>query len=112
MWAALRRGRVVSLDEVRTIAAGLAASVTWKINLAHVQHCVEYVILVSDQVILDSMLFCWSTPRPWHDLREPRAVPDCLPTQRRGRAVAVMSGGNVSRQQIDGLRQVQATQRI
>ena len=56
MWAALRQGRIVSLDAVRSVADGLAASVTCEINLVHVQRYVEDVILVNDQAILDSML--------------------------------------------------------
>ncbi|MGO8789486.1 MAG: threonine/serine dehydratase [Terriglobia bacterium] len=110
MWAAIRQGRVVSLDEVRTIADGLTASVTWEINLAHVQRYVEDVILVSDQAILDSMLFLLEHAKV---LVEPSGAASfaglLANSQRRGQAVAVMSGGNVSLQQIDGLRQIQGT---
>lgn len=108
MWAALRQGKVVSLDEVRTIADGLAASVTWEINLAHVQRYVEDVILVSDQAILDSMMFLLEHGKI---LAEPSGAASfaglLANSQRRGQAVAVMSGGNVNLQQIAGLRQMQ-----
>jgi len=110
MWAALRQGRVVSLDEVRTVADGLAASVTWEINFAHVQRYVEDVILVSDQAILDSMLFLLEHAKV---LVEPSGAASfaglLANSQRRGLAVAVMSGGNVNLRQIDGLRQIQGT---
>jgi threonine dehydratase len=108
MWAALRQGEVVALDEVRTIADGLAASVTRQINLAHVQHYVEDVILVSDEAILDSMLFLLEHGKI---LVEPSGAASfaglLANAQRRGQAVAVMSGGNVNLQQVDGLRQIQ-----
>ena len=110
MWAAIRQGRVVSLDEVRTVADGLTASVTWEMNFAHVQCYVEDVILVSDQAILDSMLFLLEHAKV---LVEPSGAASfaglLANSQRRGQAIAVMSGGNVSLQQIDGLRQIQGT---
>lgn len=110
MWAALRQGRLVSLDEIHTVADGLAARVTSEINLAHVQRYVEDVILVSDQAVIDSMLFLLDYAKV---LVEPSGAASfaglLANTQRRGPAVAVTSGGNVSLQQIDGLRQHQRT---
>jgi threonine dehydratase len=110
MWAALRQGMVVALDEIRTIVDGLAASVTSQINFAHVQRYVEDVILVSDQAILDSMLFLLEQAKV---LVEPSGAASfaglLANSQRRGRAVALMSGGNVNLHQIDGLRQMQGT---
>jgi threonine dehydratase len=108
MWQALRDGRVVALAEVRTIADGLAARITDALNLAIVQQCVEEVILVSDQAVLESMLFLLEHAKV---LVEPSGAASfaglLANSKRRGQGVAVMSGGNVSLRQIEELRQVQ-----
>jgi len=108
MWQALRYGRVVALAEVRTIADGLAARITDALNLAIVQQYVEEVILVSDQAVLESMLFLLEHAKV---LVEPSGAAGfaglLANSKRRGQAVAVMSGGNVSLRQIEELRQVQ-----
>jgi threonine dehydratase len=110
MWAALRQGRVVPLEEVCTVADGLAARVTKEINFALVQHYVEDVILVSDEAILDSMLFLLEHAKV---LVEPSGAAGfaglLANSQRHGQAVVVISGGNVSLRQMDELRQIQGT---
>ena len=110
MWAALREGRIVGLKEVRTVADGLAARITTEINFALVQHYVEDVILVSDQAILDSMWFLLEHAKV---LVEPSGAASfaglLANAQRGGRAVAVMSGGNVSLRQIEEFRQIQGS---
>ncbi len=110
MWAALRQGRPVPVDEVRTVADGLAARITREINLAIVQRYVEDVILVSDQMIVESMWFLLEHAKV---LVEPSGTASfaglLLNAQRRGPAVAVMSGGNISLRQTEELRRFQGS---
>ena len=110
MWAALREGRIVGLKEVRTVADGLAARITTELNFALVQRYVEDVIVVSDQAILDSMWFLLEHAKV---LVEPSGAASfaglLANAQRGGRAVAVMSGGNVSLRQIEEFRQIQGS---
>jgi threonine dehydratase len=106
MWQALRDGRVAALLEVRTVADGLAASVTDALNLAIVQHYVEEVILVSDQAILESMLFLLEHAKVWVEPSGAASFAGLLANpKRRGQGVAVISGGNVSLRQVEELRQ-------
>jgi threonine dehydratase len=97
----------VALEEVRTVADGLAARVTSELNFALVQRYVEDVILVSDQAILDSM---WFLVEHAKILVEPSAAASfaglLANAKGGGPAVAVMSGGNVSLRQIEELRQI------
>ena len=108
MWAALRQGKVVALEEVRTIADGLAARITNRLNFALVRRYVEDVILVSDQAILDSMWFLLEHAKV---LVEPSGAASfaglIANAKGAGAAVAVMSGGNVSLRQIEEFRRIQ-----
>ena len=107
MWAALRQGHPVSVSDIRTVADGLSATTTREINLAHVRRYAEDVILVSDQAILDATLFVLQHAKV---LVEPSAAASfaglLANARRQGPVVAVMSGGNVSLQQLDELRRV------
>jgi threonine dehydratase len=110
MWAALRAGRVVALEEVRTVADGLVARITSELNFALVKRYVEDVVLVSDQAILDSMWFLLEHAKV---LVEPSGAASfaglLADAKQGGPAVAVMSGGNVSLQQIEELRQIRGS---
>ncbi len=110
MWAALRQGRVVALEEVRTVADGLAARVTRELNFALVRRYVEDVILVSDQAILDSMWFLLEHAKVLVEPSGAASFAGLLANAKgSGPAVAVMSGGNVSLRQIEELRQIQGS---
>jgi len=92
----------VALPRVQTIADGLACSITEHVNFSIVRRYVEDVILVSDRAILEAALFLFERARV---LVEPSGATSfaglLANTQRRGRAVAVISGGNVTLQQIE-----------
>ena len=107
MWLSLQQGKVVALDQVRTVADGLAAKAISPINLAHAQRYVHSVIVVSDKEIVEAMFFLLEQAKL---LVEPSAAASfaglLANSARRGPAVAIMSGGNVNLQQIDGLRQM------
>ncbi len=106
MWEALRHQGPFLLSHVETIADGLAARITENLNYSIVRHYVEDVILVSDQDIVEGTLFLLEHSKV---LVEPSAAASyaglLANMKKRGKAVAVMSGGNVTVQQIDKLRQ-------
>ena len=105
MWAALHQGGVVALEEVRTVADGLAARITSELNFSLVQGYVEDVILVSDQAILDSMWFLLEHAKVLVEPSGAASFAGLLANAKgSGPAVAVMSGGNVSLRQIEELR--------
>jgi threonine dehydratase len=110
MWMSLQQGKVVALDEVRTVADGLAAKVISPINLAHAQRYVESVMVVSDTAIVEAMFFLLEHAKV---VAEPSAAASfaglLANSARRGPAVAIISGGNVNLQQIDRLRQMLAS---
>lgn len=105
MWEALRHQGPFPLSRVETIADGLAARITENLNYSIVRHYVEDVILVSEQDIIAATLFLLEHAKV---LVEPSAAASyaglLADTKKRGKAVAMMSGGNVTIQQIDGLR--------
>ena len=102
MWEAVRHRRPVPLARVETIADGLAAKLTEALNLSLVQRYVDEVLLVSDRAILEATVFLLERGKV---LVEPSAAASFAGllsnTKRRGRAVAVMSGGNITLKQIE-----------
>ncbi len=92
----------VTLPRVQTIADGLACSITEQANYSIVRQYVEDVILVSDRAILEAALFLLERARI---LVEPSGATGfaglLANTKRRGSAVVVISGGNVTLQQME-----------
>jgi threonine dehydratase len=106
MSEALRHGRPVALDRVETIADGLAAKITGQINLSIVQSLVDGIILVSDRQIIDATLFLLEYAKVLVEPSGAASFAGLLANPgRKGNSVAVISGGNVSLQQIEELRQ-------
>lgn len=106
MSEALRRGKPVALKRVETVADGLAAKITEKLNFSIVRGFVNDVILVSDREIIDATWFLLEYAKV---LVEPSAAASfaglLANPMRKGKAVAVMSGGNVRLEQIEKIRQ-------
>jgi threonine dehydratase len=106
MSEALRHGKPVALERVETVADGLAAKITEKLNFSIVRNFVDEVILVSDREIIDATWFLLEYAKV---LVEPSAAASfaglLANPRRKGKAVAVMSGGNVTLQQMEKLRQ-------
>ena len=106
MSEALRHQGPVALGRVETIADGLAAKITEDLNFSIVRRYVDDVILVSDRQILESTLFLLEHGKV---LVEPSGAASfagiLANSKRQGCAVAVMSGGNVTLDQIGELRQ-------
>jgi threonine dehydratase len=106
MSEALRHGGPVALDRVETIADGLAAKITEELNVSIVRRYVDDILLVSDRDILNALFFLLEYAKI---LVEPSAAASfagiLANPKKSGKAVAVMSGGNVTLQQIEKLRQ-------
>lgn len=105
MWEALRHQGPFGLSRVETIADGLKAQITEKLNYLMVRHYVDDIILVSDKDIIQATLFLLEHAKV---LVEPSGATSfaglLANAKKRGKAVAVMSGGNATLQQIEGLR--------
>jgi threonine dehydratase len=107
---ALRHGGPVALDRVETIADGLAAKITEELNVSIVRRYVDDIILVSDRDILNAVLFLLEYAKVLVEPSAAASFAGLLANPRRnGKAVAVMSGGNVTLEQIEKLRQSFAT---
>ncbi len=110
MWEALRHQGPYPLTTVETVADGLAAKITEDLNYAIVRHYVEDVILVYERDIIAATLFLLEHAKV---LVEPSAATSfaglLANPKKHGKAVAVMSGGNVTLGQIDALRQTLQT---
>jgi threonine dehydratase len=83
MQASLAAGRVVALDEVRTIAGTLAPRAVGPCTLAHVAARVDELVLVDDDELRAAMVLLWSELRL---LVEPAGAA----------AVAALAGGHVA----------------
>lgn len=106
MLEALRHQGPVPLERVETVADGLAARITEQVNYSLVRHYVEEVVLVSDRDIVEAMLFLLEHAKVLVEPSGAASLAGLLAnTKKRGKAAAVMSGGNVTLRQIEELRQ-------
>ncbi len=106
MSEALRHGGPFALDRVETIADGLAAKITEELNVSIVRRYVDDILLVSDRDIMDAVFFLLEHAKILVEPSAAASFAGLLANPRRsGKAVAVISGGNVTLQQIEKLRQ-------
>ena len=105
MSESVRHRELVVLPKVETIADGLAAKATGCLNLSIVRRCVDQIILVSDQDILRSTLFLLEEGKILVEPSGATSFAGILANPKReGRAVAVLSGGNVTLEQLSQLQ--------
>lgn len=97
--AALDAGRVVPLEQVRTIADGLAAPSTSERALAHAHAFVDDVVLVTDKEIGEALRFTLERAKLLVEPAGAAAVAAALAGKitlpAGARVVAVASGGNI-----------------
>ncbi len=99
MTRSLREGAPVHVDQLDTIADGLAAPFVGVRNLLHVQAYVDEMVVVPDEAIVDAMKMlmerCKVVAEPAG--AAPLAALLCRAAQlpAGGRTVCVVSGGNV-----------------
>jgi threonine dehydratase len=105
MTEALKHDGPFPLSRVETIADGLAARITEELNFSIVRRYVDEVILVSDREILETMEFLLEEGKILAEPSGAASVAGLLANmKRRGQAVAVISGSNISLQQIEELQ--------
>ncbi|MFA5890100.1 MAG: threonine ammonia-lyase [Actinomycetota bacterium] len=97
MRAALDAGRCVTLDEVSTIADGIAVRSASDLTLAHVQAYVHDVVTVSDDQISTAMVLLLERVKAVVEPAGAAALAAVLAGKipGSGPALAVLSGGNV-----------------
>lgn len=101
MSEALRHHGPVLLPRVETIADGLAAAITADVNFSIVKHYVDEIILVNDRDILAATVFLLEKAGIVVEPSGATSIAGLFANQRkRGKAVAVISGGNITLEQI------------
>ena len=93
----LKKGAPVTLDDMATIADGIAANSPGEITLAHVEEFVDEVVCVSDELLAEALVF--STERMKLVL-EPAGAAGVAALLQEGvdlasPVVVVLSGGNI-----------------
>lgn len=105
MEESVRQQKLVVLPRVETIADGLAAKTTGSLNLAIVGRYVDQIILVSDREILRSTLFLLEQAKVLVEPSGATSFAGLLANpKRKGRAVTVLSGGNMTLDQLSELQ--------
>ncbi len=104
MHQSLRQGAPALLDNIDTIAEGLAAPFVGQLNLEHVQKYVDDVVLVSDQELAEALRMILARCKV---LAEPAGVAGFAALLSRkvsvpqgARVVCVLSGGNVDAERL------------
>lgn len=101
MAESLRRRQIVTLESVDTIADGLSARTTEELNFSLVRRYVDDVILVSDRAIMEATLLVIERSKLWVEPSGASSVAGLLANRKgKGSAVAILSGGNVTLQQV------------
>jgi threonine dehydratase len=101
MREAVRHNGPVPLANVETVADGLAATITEELNYSIVKRYVDDLILVSDRGIIESTLFLIENAKVLVEPSGGASFAGLLANPRRqGRAVCVVSGGNVTLRQL------------
>lgn len=102
--AALREGRVVRLDRIRTVADGLAPPMTSERVLEHVRARVDEVVTVGDDEILTALVALAERARlvvePSGAAALAALLSDRLDLPASARVVVVASGGNIDLQRL------------
>lgn len=101
MREAIRQNGPVPLPNVDTVADGLAATITEELNYSIVKRYVDDVILVSDQAIIEFTFFLIENAKVLVEPSGAASFAGLMANPRRiGRAVCLVSGGNVTLQQL------------
>lgn len=107
MTRSLDKGEPVHLDDIDTIADGLAAPFVGQHNLDHVREFVDEIVLVSDAEIVSAMKLIWTRCKV---LAEPAAcatvaalLQERVAIPEGATVVCVLSGGNVNMNDLQAL---------
>jgi len=104
MTRSLEKNAPAHLDQVDTVADGLAAPFVGAHNLAHVQTFVDELVQISDEEIIRSM---WLIIERCKVVAEPAAASTVaallsgqVTVPQGGQVVCILSGGNVDRERL------------
>jgi threonine dehydratase len=97
MQAAIKAGRLVTLERVATMADGIALRSCSDLTLAHVQAYVDEMVTVTEEEISQALLLCLERAKAVVEPAGAVGLAALLAGKvpGRGPAVAVLSGGNV-----------------
>jgi threonine dehydratase len=104
MIPSLRQNAVAHLEKVDTIADGLAAPFVGELNLAHAQHYVDDMVLVTDEEIIAAMRLimerCKFVPEPSGAAGYAALLAGKITLAPGAKVVSILSGGNVDRSRL------------
>jgi threonine dehydratase len=104
MIPSLRQNAVAHLENANTIADGLAAPFVGELNLAHTQHYVDDMVLVTDDEIIAAMRLimarCKFVVEPAGAASYAALLAGKISVAPGGRVVSILSGGNVDRERL------------
>ncbi|MSP11933.1 MAG: pyridoxal-phosphate dependent enzyme [Chloroflexi bacterium] len=107
MSRSLQKGQPVSLEQMHTVADGLAAPFAGQHTLAHVQAYVDDMLLVSDREIIDAMVLilerCKVVAEPAAAASLAALLSGKIDLPRGAKVVCILSGGNIDRQRLKEL---------
>jgi threonine dehydratase len=107
MWQSLQKGRVVTLESAKSVAAGLSPPFVGELNFQIVREYVDELVVVTDKQIIESL---WLTLEQSKLLSEPSAAASfagfqsCLSKIPEGAVVVcLISGANIDRHELRDL---------
>jgi threonine dehydratase len=102
MHASRAAGHVVAIPEVRTLCDALTAGRPGELTFAHVQACVDDIVLVSDAQVVEAVAFLAEQTRLVVEPGGAVGVAALLSGRVRptGTTIALLSGGNVDRERL------------
>jgi threonine dehydratase len=108
MKASLEAGHPVTLPKTESVADGLMPVRPGDLTFAHAQQFVDGVVTVSDEEIIESVLWLFAKAKIVAEPSGAATVAAALTRKvpNSGRTVAIVSGGNIS---LDRLEQLSAT---
>ncbi|WP_287586514.1 threonine/serine dehydratase [Candidatus Borrarchaeum sp.] len=99
MTKSIQQNKVVHLDEINTVADGLAAPFAGRYTIAHVKEYVDKVVLVSDEEIIAALRLilerCKILTEPSGAASFAALLFDKIAIPKNSHVVCVLSGGNV-----------------
>jgi len=104
MKASLEAGQAVTLPKTESVADGLMPVRPGDITFAHAKEFVDEVVTVSDDQIIDAMLWLFTSAKIVAEPSGAATVGAALNGAARGVTVAIISGGNVGLDRLEELR--------
>jgi threonine dehydratase len=104
MKASLEAGHAVTLAKTESVADGLMPVRPGDITFAHAKEFVDEIVTVSDEQIIDAMLWLFTSAKIVAEPSGAATAGAALNGAARGVTVAIISGGNVGLDRLEELR--------